>query len=210
MKTKLICILTASILGAASSPGQPGAPVPAAQITGVVAQYLMNPNGQLDGLLLSDNTEVKFPPHMSADLARAVRPNDRVTAIGEREGPQTFRAFTIVNANGQTLNEARPSHTPPLPGARGANLQPMSVSGRIKALLHAPHGEVDGAVLDNGAILRIAPDAGAQVSALLQPGAAISARGFGTQNEFGRALQATEIGAAGPAPISSATPAPRP
>ena len=210
MKTKLLCVLAASVLGAASSPGQPEAPAPAAQITGVVAQYLMNPNGQLDGLLLSDNTEVKFPPHMSADLARAVRPNERVTAIGEREGAQTFHAFTIVDANGQTLNEARPSHAPPLPGARGPNLQPMSVSGRIKALLHARRGEVNGAVLDNGAILRIAPDAGAQFIALLQPGAAISARGYGTENEFGRALQATEIGAAGRVPISGATAAPRP
>jgi len=226
MKTKhLIPMMIASVVATAISFAQPpppdprgpgGAPPPpmaaTEQITGTVSQYLMNPNGEVDGLLLSDNTQVKFPPHMSADLTRAVRPNDRIIASGEREGAQTFHAFTISSANGQSVNEARPSQPPPPPDLRGVNLQPMSANGRIKSLLHAPRGEVDGAVLDDGTILHVRPDASAQFSSLLTIGQSISASGFGTANSFGKSIEVSAIGAAGQAliPIYAAAPPPPP
>jgi hypothetical protein len=225
MKTKYLIPMTiAGVAATAISLAQPpppldprgpgGAPPPPVaatqQVTGTVSQYLMNPNGEVDGMLLSDNTQVKFPPHMSADLTRAVRPNDRITASGEPEGAQTFHAFTIINANGQSVNEARPSQPPPPPDLRGVNLQPMSASGRIKSLLHAPRGEVDGAVLDDGTILHVRPDASAQFSSLLAIGQSISANGFGTANSFGKSIEVSAIGAVGQAltPIYAAAPPP--
>ena len=68
---------------------QPAPPPPppdgAAQVTsirGAVSQYLMNPDGLVDGLLLSDNTIVRFPPHMSQQLVQAVKPQDSVRVDG--------------------------------------------------------------------------------------------------------------------------------
>jgi len=169
------------------------------QIAGTVNIYLLNPRGEVDGLLLTDGTQVKFPPHMSTDLTSWVRPSESITAQGVREVASVFTAFTITNANGQSLNEARPIRPPPPSDLRSVNLAPMQAEGKIRIVLHAPRGEVAGAVLEEGTIVRIAPHVSAQVSALFQQGAAIFAKGYGTQNEFGRALEATEIGANGQA-----------
>jgi hypothetical protein len=49
-------------------PPPPGGAAQVTSIRGTVSQYLMNPDGLVDGLLLSDNTIVRFPPHMSQQL----------------------------------------------------------------------------------------------------------------------------------------------
>jgi hypothetical protein len=214
MKTKTILLLALSSATTLTSIAQlpPGQRGPrgwreppsqnAEQMNGVVSQYLMNQNGEVDGVLLSDNTQVKFPPHMSADLTRVVKPNDRITADGEREGAQTFHAFTITNtASGQSVVESRPTEFPPRmpPELRGVNLTAMNASGKIKALLHAPRGEIDGAVLEDGTILRIRPDVGAQYANSVAIGQTVSAQGFGTQNAFGRSIEVMQLGVAGQA-----------
>ena len=198
----LIPIMAASVVAAATSlaqlPPAPAAPVAATeQIAGTVSMYLLNPRGEVDGLLLADGTQVKFPPHMSADLTQLVKPNERVTAQGVREVPPVFTAFTITNSSGQSLNEARPMQPPPPPDLQGMNLKPMQVDGKIRIVLYAPRSEIEGAVLDSGVIVRVAPHASGQFSTLFQAGAAISAKGYGTENEFGRCFEATEIGAGG-------------
>jgi hypothetical protein len=44
-----------------------------------VARYTLTPRGDVDGLLLSDGTEVHFPPHISAQLVYAIKPGDAIT-----------------------------------------------------------------------------------------------------------------------------------
>jgi len=202
MKTKhLFSLMLASVVGATISLAEPAPQMPIApteQIGGTVSMYLLNPRGEVDGLLLTDGTQVKFPPHMSADLTSWVKPNEPITAQGLREVAPVFTAFTISNASGQALNEARPIRPPPPPDL-SVNFTPMQAHGKIRVVLHAPRGEVEGAVLWDGTIVRIAPHVSARFSTLFQPGAAIFAKGYGTQNEFGRALEATEIGANGQA-----------
>ncbi len=126
----------------------------------------MNPRGEVDGLLLADGTQLRFPPHMGADLTRAIKPKASVTAQGEREAGRAFRAFTITDtASGTKLMEARPSGPPPAPPEeRDRPLKPLQAEGKIKALLTAPRGETDGAVLDNGTIVRFRPDVAERLS----------------------------------------------
>jgi len=49
------------------------------QFQGTVPRYTLTPRGDVNGLLLSDGTEVHFPPHMSAQLVHAIKPGDAVT-----------------------------------------------------------------------------------------------------------------------------------
>jgi len=180
--------------------GQPPAYQAVETVQGVVSQYLMNPNGEVDGLLLKDGTQVHFPPHMSADLTQTVGPAGRISAQGVHENAIHFRAFTIFNTKtGQSVNEVRPSQFgPPLPPElRGVELKPLQVEGKIKVVLVAPRGETDGAVLENGTIIRVPPYVGAQYSVWLQVGQPIVVHGYGTENRFGRSLQATAIGLSG-------------
>ena len=196
-------------LSATAQPGPPpppvGAPPPAISqatetVQGTVSQYLMNPQGEVDGLVLSDGAQVHFPPHMSADLTQAVKTNDNVSAQGVHENTVHFRAFTISDtATGQSVNESRPSQfqRPVPPDLRGVNLRPLPAEGRIKVVLVAPRGETEGVVLDNGTIIRLPPDVGVQFNTLLQIGQPIAANGYGSENQFGRCLQATAMGASG-------------
>jgi hypothetical protein len=163
---------------------------------GTVAQYLMNPSGEVDGLLLEDDTVVRFPPHLGAQLVDIAKPSDIVTVTGWSSVPRTLRAQTITNdANQRSVADAPPSPgaRPPAPPA-DASQQSMSVSGVVRVVTHAPRGEIDGAVLRDGTIVHVPPHAGAALATLLVEGASLAATGFGVTNGYGTSLEATAIG----------------
>src|SRR5712675_1845288 len=49
---------------------------------GQVLQFTLTPRGDIDGLILKDGTEVKTPPHLSTQIAYAIKPGDIVTIHG--------------------------------------------------------------------------------------------------------------------------------
>ena len=49
---------------------------------GQVQQFTLTPRGDIDGLILTDGTEVKTPPHLSTQVAYAIKPADTVTIHG--------------------------------------------------------------------------------------------------------------------------------
>ncbi len=176
-------------------PPLPGGAAQVTSIRGTVTQYLMNPDGLVDGLLLSDNTIVRFPPHMSQQLVQAVKPQDSVRVDGFFEFQGMIHATTITNANSQqSVVETPPSPQNPPPAPNPYARQPMSVSGIIKALTYAPRGQIDGAVLDNGTIVHVPPPVGMQYPSFFRVGASLAASGYGTANTYGRSLEATAIG----------------
>jgi hypothetical protein len=83
--TGAILLATAA---SAQVPPPPGNPPLAWQqsltIGGTVTRFTLTPRGDLDGLILSDGTQVHVPPHLSAELAAAVKPGDTVTVSGSR------------------------------------------------------------------------------------------------------------------------------
>jgi hypothetical protein len=184
-----------------SALNQPAAPPPPlpnmgnGQISGTVSQYLMNPDGLVDGLLLSDNTVVRFPPHLSQELVQTVRPQDSVRVDGFFEFQGVIHASTITNANTQqSVVDTPPSAQNPPPAPNAYARQSMVSSGIIKALTYAPRGEIDGAVLDNGTIVHVPPPVGIQYASLFRIGAPLAASGYGTANGYGRSFEATLIG----------------
>jgi len=165
------------------------------RIRGTVSQYLMNPDGFVDGLLLSDNTVVRFPPHLSQQLVQNVRPQDSVRVDGFFEFQGVIHASTITNPNTQqSVADTPPSAQNPPPAPNPYARQPMNTSGVIKALTYAPRGEIDGAVLDNGTIVHVPPPVGMQYVSLFRIGAPLAASGYGTANAYGRSFEAIAIG----------------
>ena len=59
-----------------------------------------------------------------------------------------------------------PPEEPPAPPAA---TRPAHFSATVRALIHAPRGEVAGAVLDDGSLLRFPPHGNEALAALLQP-----------------------------------------
>ena len=165
------------------------------EVKGTVSQYLMNPDGVMDGLLLSNNTLVRFPPHLSYVLAQTVSLGDVVRIEGFFEAPGTIHASAIVDLSSQrSVVDAPPApkHFRPRSPDNKTREQ-MSVSGTVRVLTHSPQGAIDGAVLTDGSIIQFSPSLGSQFPALMREGQTLAAIGFGTKNEFGRSLQATSI-----------------
>src|SRR4051794_5893306 len=84
--TGLATLALLSPLNAQPLPGPPPTSLAGANqtttIEGTVAQYLMNPDGVVDGLLLEHNAIVRFPPHLGQVLAGTVSPHDVVRVEG--------------------------------------------------------------------------------------------------------------------------------
>jgi nucleotide-binding universal stress UspA family protein len=76
--------------------GTPGAR-PRESVSGVVTGWNRNREGDLDGLLLDDGTEVRFPPHRAEAVRAAVREGAEVEASGVWRGQHALHAYTIVD-----------------------------------------------------------------------------------------------------------------
>ncbi|MGO9935640.1 MAG: hypothetical protein ACLPV8_28055 [Steroidobacteraceae bacterium] len=190
---------------APSPPGAVAAPV----VTGRIKTLLMNPNGDIDGLLLTDDTQVNFPPHLSEALLQIARIGDTVSVQGFRGyGAGVLHATVITNtSSGRSMIDEPPApdrQPPPLA------LTAITASGHVSQLLHADMGEVNGALLDDGTIVRFPPPFGVQLQNVLQPNVQLTATGFGTQKGLGRALEATSLAINGQAAISVYGPGPAP
>ena len=169
-----------------------------ASLTGHLSRWLVNPNGEADGFLLKDGTQVVFPPHLSAALLDAVKPGEAMEIVGWRGATdQVVRASVVrVTASGRVVADTPPDPRlgpPPAPRAVGA-LTSIVANGRVATALYTDRGDVNGALLQDGTIVRFPPHLGPTLSVSLQPGASLYARGYGARSALGTALEATAIG----------------
>jgi hypothetical protein len=182
--------------------------------TGRLQQFTLNPRGDIDGLILSDGTEIKTPPHLSTAIAYSVKPGDTVSVHGLRAAALPLvQAVSITDqANGRTIVDSGPpargaGPPPPGPGAGPPPPPPTfgpgpaaplpgltEARGRVRMSLHGPQGEVNGALLEDGTVLRLPPPAAATFSTLLQPGQSVVTEGVGLSSALGTVLEVRQIG----------------
>ena len=164
--------------------------------TGIVRRLLVNPQGEVDGLLLEGGMIAKFPPHMSKELVAVVKPSDTVSVRGYREAESTFKAFVITNeASKQQVIEHPPFEMQALPKhLRFAALTRLRISGTVEQPLRGREGEVNGALLQDGTVVRFPPHVAFNFANLLQAGQTLAAEGLGTESPYGRGLEATAMG----------------
>jgi hypothetical protein len=66
--------------------------------------------------------------------------------------------------------------------------------------LHGPQGDVNGALLDDGTVLRLPPSEADRFATLLRPGQALVAAGTEVVTVIGKVLEVQQIGASGERP----------
>lgn len=93
---------------------------------GEVQQFTMTPRGDIDGLMLTDGTEVKTPPHLSTAMAFSIKPGDSVTvAEGTLLANPLGKVLEVhqIGASRDHLNEVQ---APPGPGGKKGRRGPPS------------------------------------------------------------------------------------
>jgi hypothetical protein len=207
-KTLIGALLAATTLGAAAYSQTPAPLWDSSQLPetrGVVKQYTLTPRGDVDGLILNDGTEVKLPPHLTSQLVFAVRPGDAVSIRGlKAQALPLVEAASVTNfATGATVVDGGP------PGGPESAATEQTLTGRIVAQLHGARGEVNGAVFDNGTVLRLPPPEAERMQAILQPGQSATVRGPVLKSALGTVIDVNAIGAS-PNQLTELAPGPRP
>lgn len=191
-KTLAASLLIVGLAGTAIAQVPPQAGYDLSQLPetkGVVRQYLLTPRGDVDGLILQDGTQVQFPPHLGVQVVFAVKPNDAISVRGlKARAISMIDAMQIRNeASGATIVDNGP------PARRDG--QTTTISGQVTQPLYGKRGEINGALLDDGTIVRLPPHEAAQRVDLLKKGNPLSLTGVVTQTPFGKVVEAMSIGA---------------
>lgn len=166
------------------------------EVAGTLERFVVNAHGEIDGFVMVDQAEVPIlihtPPHLEHELTHHVKVTDKVTVRGVRpRGAQLIAAVAVLAANGHQIVDRGPEHDRkhPKPDHRK-----MDVSGTVRLSLFGPKGELRGALLADGTILRIGPKQAKEVAALLAPGAKVAASGDGIETKHGPVTEVKAIG----------------
>lgn len=89
-------------------PTNPPEPPALVTVTGKIADYRLNRNGRVDGLVLDDKTVVNIPPHVAYQLTNLAKKGSAITVQGYpktlREGQVQLEKVTILRASVLTIN----------------------------------------------------------------------------------------------------------
>lgn len=162
---------------------------------GTLDRFVLNPHGDIDGLLLADGTEIHTPPHLSSALARALKPRDKLEVRGVAvRGADVLVAVAIDPAHGKRIVDKGPGADHEKPKAQDDGSR-WAYEGHIERLLHGPKGNVHGALLDDGVIVRFPPHAAPELGRLLTVGKPVAVEGRWIDTAHGAVVHADAIGA---------------
>jgi hypothetical protein len=170
---------------------------------GTVQQFTTTPRGDIDGLILTDGTEVKTPPHLTAAIAAAIKAGDVVTIRGLKAASILLVAASSVtnDATGVAVVDSGPGGSGKKAGWPKAGPRPViegiatEVQGKVKAVLHGRKGELNGALLEDGTVVRLPPHEAARLASLLVAGQTVAVRGTLSTNAYGKLIEVRALGA---------------
>lgn len=181
---------------------------------GAVQRFLINARGEVTGLILEGGTQVSVTPVMAARIKKIVSVNDVVLVKGFYENDRVFKAEDITNVHtARRVSEQLsappgpaqddlPNYLPPegthsriskTPGPKFRGLDKLSAEGTVQTRLYGKFGELNGVVLSDGTIVNFRPEVINTMDLNAEIGDKLKASGYGTQNNYGRAIDATEI-----------------
>jgi hypothetical protein len=167
--------------------------------TGKLQRFLLNPHGDVDGLLLADGTEIHTPPHLSHELLRKLNMGEVVAVHGVKpRHADVIVAVAIDTASDERIADRGPPHDEPPhhkhPPRKGAPTKESDHHGTIQQLLHGPKGNVHGALLQDGAIVRFPPHCADELKPLLAGNAPLQVRGHVLKTPHGTVIEAQALG----------------
>jgi hypothetical protein len=167
---------------------------------GRVERFIVNPHGEIDGFILTYDDKrvvlIHVPPHLDREIEAAVRPGDEIRVRGIRpRGADMLAAVALTTADGGTIIDEGP-------GPDGKRREPhhhvkpgqMTLTGTVRLSLFGPKGELRGALLEDGNMVRIGAKEAPHFAEWLRPRATLAARGAGLETKHGKVVAAKELG----------------
>jgi hypothetical protein len=169
-------------------------------IGGAVERFIVNSYGEVDGLILMYEPArflfVHLPPHLGPELISVVAPGDAVRVRGIRPRvADMIAAVAVIASDGRLILDNGPDGKDERKAQpRHEKAKKVEFEGVVRMSLFGAKGELRGALLEDGNLVRLGPKEAILVANLLRPGAALAARGEGFESAHGRIVSAAEIG----------------
>lgn len=167
-------------------------------INGTIERFIIDGQGDPDGLLLVTDPGVSklihFPSYMADEVRAALRPGDKVGVRGLKlRGAEVIAAVAIECVNGIEILDHGPSNQV---GRRISSFRPlpMSAAGKIRLTIFTSKGKVRGALLEDGTVIRMPLKLAEQVKKRLGPGEMIQVTGVGFDTPYGRIIEVHHFG----------------
>lgn len=167
---------------------------------GIVDRYLLNPRGDISGLLLQDGSQMHITIRAAQDLTKTIQPGDHVRVHGRRVSDSLLvKPDVIINVtDGKSYTVPYRLDLPMPPREERPTVNEMKAAGTIEVLLYDPLKEVvNGGLLSDGTQFRLPPDVGEHFHTSLHKHMDVEVRGYGIATEHGTALEAIAIGRKG-------------
>ena len=167
---------------------------PAAQ--GTIRQYLIDPRGEVQGLLLSDGAQVTFTSRLQSDVSATMKLGTSIRIEGRRHRNfPLVEPDTMINTDSGAAIKVPSLLEGPLPqGKETLSVQQIHAKGAIERLLYERSGRVSGLTLEDRTQVWLPPDVNDAFRASLHVGDRIVLEGNGTENEYGRAMEPIAMG----------------
>lgn len=149
-----------------------------ATLTGIVESYILDPKGKVDGLLLSENRQLRVPSHLRRHLTESVTVGSAISAEvkeGVESGyGQQFQLHRWLNGSAH-------------------DQQARVVEGKVAHWLVDKKGHLRGFILADETQILIPKSLRKEISPRLKLGVEISVEGSGAQTPFGTAVKARKL-----------------
>ena len=149
---------------------------------GTVARYLVDPRGEVEGLLLVDGTQMHVTSHIASEFTKVIKPGHRIRAQGTRKSQSAlFEPEVIQNMTTEGFFRTPLRVDVPIPDQENRlSMTDMKASGTIQVLLYEYMNEaVRGLLLSDGTQVRLPPDVTDELRRSLQVGQSVEAEGTG-------------------------------
>jgi hypothetical protein len=169
-------------------------------VTSSVERFLVNPDGNADGMILVNGVEVYFAPHLSCAVLTAVQVGDRITVYGVLPMAEPMIVAVIIEAADGSRIEDNGLPTRKWPALESGHRikrrerSQLEVEALVRRILHGPDGETRGVLLDDGTTVVLPLHRDEDLAELLSPASWLTVRGAGLVTEMGKAIKADEIG----------------
>src|ERR1700743_3301235 len=153
-------------------------------VTSSVERFLINPDGDADGMILFNGVEVYFPPYLSNAVLTAIQVGDRITVYGELPMAEPMIVAAVIEAtNGARIEDdglpLRLSSSEAVYRSKHRERSQLQVEALVRRTLHGPTGEARGVLLDDGTTVAFPSDQGKALSEFLSPASWLTVRGAG-------------------------------